>query len=745
MDKFSESIFVFPPQYLKAGLLVSLLSVLVLIGLFFYLNYYTRRRYFTMWATAWLFYALWLIMSFDLQTKPEEGLLLMLRQWCISSVALFLFWGSARFLGHKANQRLLGLFLLFLYTWSYIGAFHLEDWRQIKLPIYTLIALASLRTSWCFVAYRYKHPYVGAGLLALGFLLWGLFHIAYPFLQRIPELHTTTYFTFAILQLFIAVSMIVLVLEEARKTKEKVLKEIFESKKERDVLKNIVHSAEERYKILFEQASEAIVIISADDFRILDLNKAAERLFDVKHSEALRLKLVNFLCVDENDIQQVKNCSELLEYIKRQRPLNIRQKNGSIIAVEVDGSVINYDGKQACQLFIKELTERARLEHQLRQAEKLSALGQVISGVAHELNNPLSVIKGYLEIILKHHPLAPQTRSDLEKVAKESERAVKLVKNFLTFARERATKPEPVNINELILNVMDVRRTTTKLANVDVRYELAPELPMTMANPEQIQQVIVILVDNALHAMEKQPEPHILKFRTSVVNGNIMVEVQDNGPGVPVHLENKIFEPFFTTKEVGKGTGLGLSIAHSILTEHNGRIWHKRPPEGGACFVFELPIVEIHQKPQEQTEIIPQKDISKPASYPARVLVVDDEPAVADMLCEILELLGYIPAKCNSAVEALELISKKEFDVVISDIRMPVMDGQTFYKTVSEKKPELAQRVIFITGDTINEETKAFLESTGNYHLAKPFQVSNIQDVIEKIIQQRRTERARTK
>ncbi len=734
MGLLGDFIFVIPAQSLKAALLVSLLSVWVLIGIFFYLNYYTQRRYFTIWAAGWLFYAIWLTLGYYLQDLRETDFLLLFRQWCICATATLLFWGSIRFLGQHAKQKLIGLFILFLFTYSYYGAFYLDDYYQIRLPVYVLICLVSLRISWCFVLYRRKHPYIGAGLLSFGFFLWGIFHLLFPFMQRTPEFYSASYLMSAVIQLFIAVSMIILVLEESRKIKNRVINQVFEFQDETDFLKKTVSRTEERYRLLFEQAAEAIIIASANDLKILDLNKTARRLLDVGSvEEAKNYRLQGFCCLDGKQTTQLKNGEDWLNFLSKQKPLFLRQKNGTIVAVELDGSIIDTGGKQALQLFLRELTERARLEQQLRQAEKLSALGQLISGIAHELNNPLSVIKGYIEVILKHHKLNPETRADLEKVAKESDRAANLVKNFLTFAKERSIRKESINVNDIITQVMELRKFTTRIARVNVIYDLDPHLPITVGDPEQIQQVIVILVNNALQAMEKTVSSHCLILRTHTIDKTIKIEVQDNGPGIPPHLEEKIFEPFFTTKEVGTGTGLGLSIAHSIISEHNGRIYYSRPKEGGACFIVELPIVEpqipILTKGKESLE-------TKPASFPAKVLVVDDEPAVAEMLGEILRLIGYVPTMCNSAIDALALLSQTEFDVILSDIRMPSMDGKQFYERLKLQYPNYVNRVIFLTGDTVSHDTKEFLKATGNLHLPKPFQIATVQEAIEKVIAQ---------
>jgi hypothetical protein len=228
----SESIFVFPREYLQAAMLVSLLSVWVLVGLFFYLNRYTRRPYFNIWTAAWLFYALWLTLSLNLHNDLETGLILMFKQWCISAAAVFLLWGSASFLQIAAHQRLFGLFLGFLLVWSYVGAYHLINPWQIQLPIFGLIGLASILTAVSYYRLRCRNPrYLGAGLLAFGFVCWGLYMAAYPFFKASNQLVSSGFFISAVLQLFIAVSMIVLVLEEARASHERVLLQLRQAEK----------------------------------------------------------------------------------------------------------------------------------------------------------------------------------------------------------------------------------------------------------------------------------------------------------------------------------------------------------------------------------------------------------------------------------------------------------------------------------------------------------------------------------
>ena len=349
-------------EYLKAGVLVSLLSVWVLVALFWYLNRFTRRRYFTVWTTAWLFYALWITLTFGMYGEENRPILVMLQQWCVGVSAVFLLWGSLDFLGERVRQSLLGWFMVFLFVWSYIGAYHLSK-PEMELPAFWLIALASLITAASFFKYRRRHEYIGATLLSLGFLLWSAYMGLYPFLEDSQDLTSVALFVSASLQLMLAVSMIILVLEEVRQTQHLALEEAQSRQAERDVLQSRMLSTEERYQKLFAQASEAILIADASDFRILELNRAAERLLGVSRAEASRQTLGAFCQVHTQQGTPPQNSGEWFLALCRQHPLHLIRKSGALVPVEVNGALIDFDGRAAYQFFLLELTERAQLEN----------------------------------------------------------------------------------------------------------------------------------------------------------------------------------------------------------------------------------------------------------------------------------------------------------------------------------------------------------------------------------------------
>ncbi|HVR35294.1 MAG TPA: ATP-binding protein [Methylomirabilota bacterium] len=727
--------FHFPEGGLKAAMLASLLSVWVLVGLFYYLNRYTKRRYFTIWTAGWLFYALWLTLGLSQPESEVPSWGFMLQQWSMGLTAVFLLWGSLRFLGLRTRQTSLGLFMVFLLVWSYLSAFtSLPRW-QIELPVFGMIGLAGLTTAWCFHQYGRRRQRMGAGLLACGFAFWGLFFIAAPFLQFSTRHPGTGFFVTAVLQLFIAVSMIILVLEEVRLSNQFAFEKLRDQKDIQKELETRIESTEERYRSLFDQASEAIVIAAVDDLKILELNQTAERLLGVSRADASRQSLPAYCRIHSPPSATPRNSAEWIDLICRQTQLDLVGKDGGKTPAEVDGAPMDFEGRPAFQFFFRELTERARLEQQLRQAEKLSALGQMISGVAHEINNPLAVIKGYIELILARHQLSGATRADLEKVARESQRAARLVRNFLSFAREQPGDRVRLDLNQLIRRILDLRRFDFMVGGVDLQLELDASLPEILADADQVQQVIVNVVNNALQAMAEQSNPKVLRIASEREGDLNRLRIEDNGPGIPGEVEARIFEPFFTTKEVGTGTGLGLSIAHSIMSDHQGRVFHERSALGGAGFVLEFPVCGCVPAPEPVPAPVPEPARApEPEVKPARILVLDDEQAIAELLGEMLSILGHRPTLCFAPPEALELIHTNEFDLIISDFRMPVMNGEEFHHAVSERKPDLARRMIFLTGDVVHEKTRAFLEQDGRRHLSKPFQLTRIEAVVQEAL-----------
>ena len=351
----------------------------------------------------------------------------------------------------------------------------------------------------------------------------------------------------------------------------------------------------------------------------------------------------------------------------------------------------------------------------------MAALGQTISGVAHELNNPLATILSWAER-LAEKTMDQGTRRGVEVILGEADRAARIVRNLLTFARKRQSTRAMIDINEVVLETLSLRAYEQRVTNIEVVTALASGLPQVFADAHQIQQVLLNLVINAEQAMVSAHGRGAIVIRTwhDAERDAVALEVGDDGPGVPEEAKSKIFDPFFTTKEVGKGTGLGLTVAYAIVQEHGGRIRVETPPRG-AAFVVELPVSgetpTSHPRPGA-----PSMEAVKGAS----VLLVEDETALAAAVVEALSDAGLNVDHAGDGEEALARVRQKTYDVVICDLKMPRVDGMTLYRAIAAATPALARRVIFVTGDVAGTDAERFLDDSGCPWLAKPFRLGDL-------------------
>jgi hypothetical protein len=381
----------------------------------------------------------------------------------------------------------------------------------------------------------------------------------------------------------------------------------------------------------------------------------------------------------------------------------------------------------------KKLGDETRdLYHQLLQAEKMAALGQTISGVAHEINNPLATILSWAERLSSRTSLDHTVRRGLDTILAESERAARIVRSLLTFARKRQTTRAMVDINQVVRETLALRAYEQRVSNISVIDALASGLPQVFADGHQIQQVLLNLVINAEQAMLSAHGRGVIVVRTwhDAEQESVVLELNDDGPGIPEKLQPKIFDPFFTTKDVGKGTGLGLTVAYAIVQEHGGRIRLESRPEAGASFFVEIPVTGRRLPPAPVTRRAEPLD----AVAGACVLVVEDEAALAAAVADALRSSGYLVEYAGDGEEALRKVRSQSFDAIVCDLRMPRLDGQAFYKALTVDFPALTKRVIFVTGDVAGTDADAFLEQSGCRWLAKPFRLADLLRTLREVL-----------
>jgi signal transduction histidine kinase/ActR/RegA family two-component response regulator len=394
--------------------------------------------------------------------------------------------------------------------------------------------------------------------------------------------------------------------------------------------------------------------------------------------------------------------------------------------------------EEALQAYAAELeaqvTARTReLEAQreaLFQAEKVAAMGQLLAGVSHELNNPLSTIVGYTQLLLRRVGTGA-TAEQLGKIATSAERCTRIVTNFLALARQYPPERQLVQLNQLVDDALELLSYSLRIDSVDVVKRFAPDLPQLWADPHQLQQVIVNLLTNAHHALRTVPTRRRLTLTTCYerASDRIRLEIADSGPGVPADIRMRIFDPFFTTKAPGQGTGLGLSLCRGIVGAHEGVLRLEATPGGGATFVVELPA----GAPAEAAEV--QRAGAAIEREPGKtILVVDDEPDVADLLAEALALAGHRVEAVNGGTAALNRILARDFDLVFSDMKMPGMSGADLYDEVARRRGGMERRFVFVTGDTMNPTTRQFLDRTGAPSLTKPFDIDEIRRLVPQYV-----------
>jgi two-component system NtrC family sensor kinase len=376
---------------------------------------------------------------------------------------------------------------------------------------------------------------------------------------------------------------------------------------------------------------------------------------------------------------------------------------------------------------VRDVGEEKLLVEQLVQQEKLAAIGQLVSGVAHELNNPLASVMAFSQLVLAS-PGDDASRDDaLRTIHAEAKRAAKIVSNLLTFARQHPPQRTTTFVNDVISSVLEMRRYALAVHGVELEEHLDASLPAIWADPFQLQQVLLNLVGNAEQAMAGWEGEKRLTVASETRGGRIVVTVSDSGPGIPDGEIDRVFNPFYTTKGIGKGTGLGLSVSDGIVREHGGSI-RVESPGRGAAFIIELPITV--PPGAEAANVVAEPEVTPSGNRSLSILVVDDEPAIRSAIVRYFAGLGHTVDAAGTGAEAHALLESRRYDTVLLDLRMPDTSGDAIYRELLERDPSHAARVIFLTGDVQSDSTQQFIDASGRASVMKPFSFDELTRVV---------------
>jgi two-component system NtrC family sensor kinase len=376
---------------------------------------------------------------------------------------------------------------------------------------------------------------------------------------------------------------------------------------------------------------------------------------------------------------------------------------------------------------------------QLVQASKLASLGELVAGVAHELNNPLAIILGNAELLPS---LADEEdRRAVRQIIDAAQRGRRVVQSLVTFARHGKVEADWYNPRDLVERVLDLKRSTFRTGEVALEVGYDPATPMVMCDGPQIQQALLNMLINAEQALAGRINPQIViqvypahapvespSVLPNLTRGSgppegasmVVIDVADNGPGLPPQVLDRLFEPFVTTRPVGQGTGMGLAIAYTIVVQHGGTVEVASEPDRGATFRIALPLERVPDAQAEPPDMQAQEPAPE-APAPGRVLVIDDEPAIVDLVTRLLSRSGYAVFGVERARQALEEIQRLPYDTILCDIRMPDMDGIAFYRQLQDLQLDRWPRLVIMTGDTSNARTEDFLQRHSLAALRKPF------------------------
>ena len=490
-----------------------------------------------------------------------------------------------------------------------------------------------------------------------------------------------------------------------------------------------LRKAEWRFRTLFRAAPDAVLTVLASG-RIREANEAVRDIVGLDAMQVVGRRLVD-LAVEEDHAA----LERALDAAGRGQPerLEVRfTSGGATRLVAISASRLPEADPPATLLIARDITSEREMRARLIERERLVAIGELVAGVAHEVNNPLSSISAYAQILLREPDLSDAHREAMEVIRSETIRASQVVKDLLAFARRSETRREAVDLQEVVESAVRLSHYQLVTGKLRAAIDIPADLPAVMGDARQLQQVVINLVTNAMQAMAPQGTG-TLRIEARAEESTVVLEVADTGSGISAAARSRIFEPFFTTKEEGQGTGLGLSVTYGIVTAHGGTIELVDSTSGGTRFRVTLPALSEGREPDEPPSPAAP---ARSALAGIRLLFVDDEPALRRSMVAFGALRGFTVETAADGVEALAAVQDISFDAVVCDLRMPGMDGIAFHAALALERPGLAQRTVFITGDMLGSTARE-AAATRQPMLHKPFAFERLEDMLVTVLRGR--------
>lgn len=489
-----------------------------------------------------------------------------------------------------------------------------------------------------------------------------------------------------------------------------------------------LQASEEQYRSIFQATSDALILWDSTG-QMVDANPAAWHMAGYSKQEFFSKPFHEIIHPDSMDAYN-RYRTKALDNKASSMEIRAIRKDGTVIDLESRSIPMPYRGQPHLLSITRDITEQKRIAEELarqrevlRQSEKLSAMGELLASVAHELNNPLAILMGRTAL-LESKVSDEAIRSDVQKINMAADRCGRIVSTFLSMARQKPPEMTHANLNQIVTSAVDLLAYALRTADIALVMDLDEDLPESLMDADQIGQIIINLLVNAQHVLEECSPPRRIWITTGQRDDRLFCRIGDNGPGIAEEIKPRIFDPFFTTKEADIGTGIGLSVSQGIARDHGGELCLEEN-EQGALFVLWLDL-KLSDKPVIER---PGADGTH-RNLQEHILIVDDESEISELLQEILESAGLMATRVSSGREALDWLENHQCDILLCDIRMPDMDGSALWRILRQDYSDLAAHTAFITGDTLSANISPFLKETARPCLEKPFTPEQVLELV---------------